>query len=209
MIPKTIVQFWNNKKLPDDIAQLQSTWLHHNPSFAVEVYDSEQANSLILKEFGQDVLDLYRVAALPAMQSDIFRLAYCLAKGGIYVDMATRCKNKIDELLAEPDSLTVMRKWHGGIWNGFIACAAGNPVLTQIWKNVLDNLKSRRFDDVWKATGPYNFNQVIDSETYKNHVCVIPQTKINPYFDLVNDLEHKKQAHWSEMQKQTSIYLSI
>ncbi|WP_158967010.1 glycosyltransferase [Paraglaciecola sp. L3A3] len=212
MVPKNIVQYWHKMPLPDDIAKLHKTWLHHNPDASIKLFDHEKASIFIKQEYGQDVLDLYLTAALPAMQSDIFRIAYCLAKGGMYIDMATDCLGAADNLFSYSNQLVVMRKWHGGIWNGLIVCEAGNPVLRKIWDNVLDNLSNKKFDDVWKATGPFSFNKIIDAE-YENDlvgknrdVLIVPQQEISKFFGLVNELEHKKTSHWSDIQKEKSIY---
>jgi len=212
MVPKKIIQYWHKMPLPDDIAELQETWALHNPNAEISLFDHEKASLFIKNEYGQEVLDLYLSAALPAMQSDIFRIAYCLAKGGMYIDMATNCIAPTDKLFTHNDQLVVMRKWHGGIWNGLIVCKAHNPVLKKIWDKVLDHIRNKKFDDVWKATGPFSFNAIIDT-AYENNptgkerdIFIIPQEEINAFFALVNDLEHKKKSHWSDVQKDRSIY---
>lgn len=212
MVPETIIQYWHKMPLPVDIAKLKETWSVHNPNIDIKLFDHQAASTFIELEYGQDVLDLYLAAALPAMQSDIFRLAYCLAKGGMYIDMATQCKGSVEQLMRYSGKLTVMRKWHGGIWNGLIICEAGNAVVQRIWDKVLDNIRHKRYEDVWKATGPYSFNTVIDTDYEddtvgkEKDVVIIVQQEINKFFDLVNDLEHKKTSHWSDVQKDRSIY---
>ncbi|WP_395340367.1 glycosyltransferase family 32 protein [Ningiella sp. W23] len=212
MLPRTLVQYWHQFPLPADIEQLTESWRSCNPWLAIEHFDDTKASMFLLQEYGDEIKKLYQSAALPAMKSDIFRVAYCLAYGGMYIDMATKCLSSIEPLFANEDKLTVMRKWHGGIWNGLIICQASNPTLNAIWEMILENLRTKAFNDVWRATGPYNFNEAIDKQ-YENKldekaqaICVLEQRAINTYFDLVNDLEHKKNNHWSDIQKNQSIY---
>lgn len=206
MVPSKLIQYWNKFPLPTDIAELQHSWPSINPDINCELFDFDKAQEFIFTEYGCDISNLFESAALPAMQSDIFRLAYILAKGGIYIDMATHCKSSLTPLLQFPEKLILMRKWHGGIWNGLLIAQQQNPIVNIIWEKVLDNLKNRKFDDVWQATGPYNFNEVIKSNEDDTHYLIYPQNEITQYFELVNDLDHKKNNHWSEAQKNNNIY---
>ncbi|PKH00964.1 glycosyltransferase family 32 protein [Paraglaciecola sp. MB-3u-78] len=207
MVPKKLIQYWDNLPVPPDIASLHATWPAINPEIDCEIFNFDKALQFILSEYGSEIADLFTLAAIPAMQSDIFRLAYIFAKGGIYVDMATRCKTPIEPLLHHSDKVVFMRKWHGGIWNGMIIAEKQNPIVKTIWETVLDNIKHRKYDDVWKATGPLSFNQTIDLAGDDTNYVIYPQNEMTQYFELVNDLEHKKNAHWSEVQKNKNIYL--
>jgi mannosyltransferase OCH1-like enzyme len=207
MPPKKLIQYWDNLPVPSDIASLQATWPASNPEIDYAIFDFDRALQFISTEYGSEIADLFTLAAIPAMQSDIFRLAYILAKGGIYIDMATRCKTSIEPLLQHSEKVVFMRKWHGGIWNGMIIAEKQNTIVKTIWETVLDNIKHRKYDDVWKATGPFSFNQVIKNNEDDANYVIYPQNEITQYFELVNDLEHKKNAHWSEVQKNKNIYL--
>ncbi|MDY6929431.1 MAG: glycosyltransferase [Pseudomonadota bacterium] len=204
MIPKVIVQFWNTPDIPDDVAELMDTWKQHNPDFRHLVFDYEQAASFIEVKYGKKIRDLFLSAALPAMQSDIFRVAYCLAKGGFYIDAGTRCKAELEPNLPENGELLLMRKWHGGIWNGMIGAQAGQADLKLIWDKIIHNLKVRETEDVWQVTGPKSFNQVVNHQTEASKLLIIEQKEIR-FFDIVNDLKYKSN-HWSKVQKTQSIF---
>ncbi|MEP1871729.1 MAG: glycosyltransferase, partial [Paraglaciecola sp.] len=113
MIPKVIVQFWNTESIPEDVTELMATWQQQNPDFRHLIFTHEQAASFIEVQFGTAIKSLYLSAALPAMQSDIFRVAYCLAKGGFYIDAGTRCMASLVPNLPDNGDLLLMRKWHG------------------------------------------------------------------------------------------------
>lgn len=204
MIPKVIVQFWNKSDIPDDVAELMETWKKINPDFRHLVFDYEQAASFIEVKYGIEIRDLFLSAALPAMQSDIFRVAYCLAKGGFYIDAGTRCKTELAPQLPQNGELLLMRKWHGGIWNGMIASEANHSELQKIWDRIIHNLKARETQDVWQVTGPKSFNQVVNHCKEAGKIVVVEQKDI-AFFDIVNDLKYKSN-HWSEVQKTQNIF---
>ncbi|GFD94475.1 hypothetical protein KUL156_46680 [Alteromonas sp. KUL156] len=204
MKPNTIVQFWNTPDLPEDISKLVATWKAQNPSMQHKLFSYDSALQFIAEHYGTEIQNLFEVAALPAMQSDIFRVAYCLKMGGFYIDCGTRCNASIEPLLTD-DLLFLVRKWHGGIWNGAIGCNAGHPALEWIWNRIIQNLKARNSNDVWKLTGPLSFNQMVESKEFDGVVNVVEQPSTKPFFDIVNELEHKKK-HWSKVQEKQSVF---
>ena len=155
-------------------------------------------------KYGKKIQDLFLSAALPAMQSDIFRVAYCLAKGGFYIDAGTRCKAALDPHLPANGELLLMRKWHGGVWNGMIGAEADQADLKLIWDKIIHNLQARETQDVWQVTGPKSFNQVVNHSKDGSKIRVVEQKDI-AFFDIVSDLKYKAN-HWSEVQKTQSIF---
>ena len=204
MKPNTIVQFWNTPHLPEDISKLVATWKAQNPTMEHKLFSYDTALQFIAEHYGPEIQNLFESAALPAMQSDIFRVAYCLKMGGFYIDCGTRCNASIEPLLSD-DLLFLVRKWHGGIWNGAIGCNAGHPALEWIWNRIIQNLKTRSSNDVWKLTGPLSFNQMFESKVFESSINVVEQPSTKPFFDIVNELEHKKK-HWSKVQEKQSVF---
>ena len=123
---------------------------------------------------------------------------------GFSVDCGIRCKAPIQPLLSS-DLLLLVRKWHGGIMNGAIGCRAGHPALEWIWNRILKNLKERNSNDVWRLTGPLSFNQMVESGEFENSLNIVEQAATKPFFDIINELEHKKK-HWSKEQEKQSVF---
>jgi len=203
-VPKVIVQYWNGDNIPPDVLSLMESWKKYNPDYKYEIYNFKAAHDFILKNYGSEGAKIFNNAKLPAMQSDIFRVAFCLKNGGIYVDGATECFKSIDGLIKESGSLTVIRKWHGGMWNGFISAAPNNDVLAKIWNAIVVNVSEEIYDNVFEATGPGLFRKYCNSE----NATIVEQAVAKPYFDLVNNLNHKGDTHWSKVQLKQSIYNS-
>lgn len=205
MIPQSIIQFWD-ADVPDDIKKLMDSWRAHNQEMSYQLFSRDMARDFISCHYGSEITALFDKAKIPAMMSDIFRVSYIYAKGGIYIDAATQAKQPITDIPLSPDTLTVMKKWHGRIWNGFIAAPKKDPVLGKIWLRILRNLGQQDSNDVWSVSGPGVFTEIVGSNL---EVCnVIPQIELKPYFGLVNDLQHKGDDHWSKRQSFESIWAS-
>lgn len=205
MIPKTIIQYWDTESVPDEIQALLDSWKNSNPEFTYKLYNKEDAISYIQENYGAFSLDLFNGAKLPAMQSDIFRVAYCLKEGGVYVDAATKCNGAIFPLIKDESNLVLMKKWHGGVWNGFIATPPGSTVLFDIWTKIQRNVFTKEVNKVWRASGPGVYAEVLSGDG-SVAPTMIEQKEMSQYFNPINDLVHKKEMHWSNVQKRESIY---
>ncbi|WP_143735700.1 WcbI family polysaccharide biosynthesis putative acetyltransferase [Microbulbifer mangrovi] len=208
-IPNVIVQYWDQGEPPKDVKDLIQSWKQQSTEFEHLLFNRETAREFILTAYGSEIASLFDSANLPAMRSDIFRVAYILERGGVYIDAATRCYSDLQPLLSDNISTVLIEKWHGGIWNGFIASEASSPYLANVWDKIVKNLKQQLISDVWLATGPGVFNEVFKAGGYGQSVSVVKQADAKQYFALVNDLQHKKKAHWSKVQNSLDIYGGI
>lgn len=104
-IPKTIVQFWDNKDdLPIDVMHCIHTWKARElEGFQHFLFYEESALDFILTHLGFKYADAFKACYHPAMKSDYFRLCYMYVKGGIYVDVDDiDCKKDITPLFFDP-----------------------------------------------------------------------------------------------------------
>lgn len=201
-IPRVVVQYWDGS-IPEDVGVLIESWKDFNPSFEHKIFNHSAAVDFILNNYGERAKSLFLKAKIPAMQSDIFRVAYCLVKGGIYIDCGSKAFSSIAPLIKEEKCLIVMRKWHGGVCNGFLATPPGNNIMKVIWEVILENLEAGVGNDVWSLTGPGLYNKYCENT---ESVKILDQEFLRKYFTLVNDLAHKKKNHWSVVQKDTSLF---
>jgi hypothetical protein len=207
MIPKVIVQYWDQKKIPADEKSLMTSWINLNHGFEYALFDQGSARSFIFEHYGQDGLNVFDVASVPAMRSDVFRVAYILRFGGVYIDAATCSISNISGLFNGEESLHLMRKRHGGLWNGFIAAPPSHPMVQEIWNQILKNVQNRMSNNVFLVTGPGVFNDLVDSDNRnKERLSITEQSDATKFFKLVNELGHKKNNHWSNVQKNKSIF---
>jgi hypothetical protein len=194
-----IVQFWRGK-VPSDIIPLVDTWKTLNPDSSYILFDDQSAEDFMRQQFSAKLHEAFCKITIPAMKSDVFRVAYVLVKGGLYVDCATKCLRPVRDWISEDTPVMVMQKNNGFIWNGFIYAKAENPYLGQIWKTIEKNLINYEEGNIWALTGPgvfiAEYNKLDDS--YK--INFKPQNEMKKHFEIVNSLKHKAGCHWSHRQ---------
>lgn len=204
MISPSLIQFWNDSTPPEDVSKLLRNTKAVNEGFLYNLFDDESALSFLEKEFDSTVKAAYLKSRLPAMRSDLFRVAYLFRFGGIYLDAATHCFISLKPFVGK-GKLTLLRKWHGGICNGFISSPKGNEFLGRILDNIISNINNESSHNVWLVSGPGAF-KFLDEDPYQDKVSVVDQVDMKQFFDFVNNLEHKGESHWSKKQEVESIF---
>lgn len=203
-IPKKVVQYWDQDQIPDDVSMLMKSWVQVNPDIEYIRFSKKEAASFLRAEYGEEVARLFETCAVPAMRSDFFRVGYILKNGGMYIDAATRAERQLPSEFFSDGVLRLMRKWHGGVWNGFIVANKNDPFLGGVFQRIIENIRSRRKNDVWAVTGPGVINELLKDNS--ELVEIIDQKDLKVFFSLVNDLKHKKESHWSKIQNKQSIF---
>lgn len=84
-IPRHVVQFWDDKRIPLDVLACIETW-QSVEGFEYRRFDDDGARKFIAAEFGDEIAEAYSLCGHPAMKSDVFRFAYLFRNGGVYVD---------------------------------------------------------------------------------------------------------------------------
>lgn len=195
VIPKVIIQYWNDKVIPKDIESLINSWKDNNPKYIHKLFDRDTAAEFLELNYNKQIKNLFLSFTIPAMQSDFFRLAYIFKFGGVYVDAASKCISSLDTIISSSHTKTIlMRKWHGKVCNGFIASTKNDLFIKHIWERVNENLCDRSIvdtKDVWTITGPKVYIDALNGEL-KKFVTLIDQAEFSGVFSWVNDLQHKK-----------------
>jgi hypothetical protein len=153
VIPKTIVQFWDNPDIPPDIARLMQSW-GRCEVFEHRIFNDQSALAFIEAHCTARVLKAFRMANHPAMRSDIFRLAYLAVRGGVYVDADDLCRHDLGPILTPGFDLILMQENLASIGNNFIAAAPGHPCIEFILSTIIDLVLEKQGNNVWFLTGP-------------------------------------------------------
>jgi tetratricopeptide (TPR) repeat protein len=152
-IPSQIVQFWDRSP-PEDILELMASWQRFNPGYSWTCYNDEQAQTFLKDEFGDEVVQAYCRAHVPAQKADLFRLAHLTARGGVYVDADDRCLTPISDFIDPQTTLVVYQENYGSIGNNFIAASPEHPVIVRALQMAVAALNRGDSDLVWLSTGP-------------------------------------------------------
>jgi hypothetical protein len=150
-----LVQFWDQPDLPQDLTDAREAWVHHSPKSTL--FDAAHAARFITRDYGPDAAS-FTALWHPAAQSDLFRLYYLLARGGLYVDADSLPGPAIPQFMAEggrevwasamtrvPKCVTI---------NGFLAAPKGAPLIAAYLTCVLRNLHDNPEGPIYWLCGP-------------------------------------------------------
>ncbi len=153
IIPAVVTQFWD-AAVPDDVAAIMQSWPALNAGYRFQLFNDATATAFLRQHYPPDVLQAYRRVREPAQKADIFRLAYLVVEGGVYVDADDRCLAPLPGLLPAGATLVFYQEDHGTLGNNFIAAAPGNAVLAAALRLGVAAVNRGDIDNVWLATGP-------------------------------------------------------
>ncbi|MDE3027641.1 MAG: hypothetical protein KGH84_04525 [Paracoccaceae bacterium] len=151
-----LVQFWDQPDLPHDLAGARAAWVSHSPKSTL--FDAAHAARFITRDYGPQAAAAFTALWHPAAQSDLFRLYYLLARGGLYVDA---------DSLPGPAVAPFMAHGGGAVWasamtrvpkcvtiNGFLAAPKGAPLIAAYLDHVLRNLHDSPEGPIYWLCGP-------------------------------------------------------
>ena len=119
LIPATIAQYWD-VDIPADVEALCDGWRAMHPSFSYIRFSKAGARRFLIEKGLPEALAAFDRAAEPAMQADIFRLAYLFHEGGYYIDADDRCIAPISTLEPGDRDLILYQEDFGTVGNDFI-----------------------------------------------------------------------------------------
>lgn len=91
-IPKKIVQYWDEKNIPNDVKLVMDSW--SKSGIRKVVYDKFSAKEFIDKHGDKWQSTAFDMCIHPAMRADFFRLCYLYDRGGIYIDADDKYNNR-------------------------------------------------------------------------------------------------------------------
>jgi tetratricopeptide (TPR) repeat protein len=153
-IPKSIMQFWDSEDLPPDVDRLMTSWGDLNPDHARHVFSDRTARTYLRRHHPEAILTAYRRAQEAAQKSDIFRLAWLAAEGGLYADADDRALRPLVTIIPGNADLVLYQEDVASIGNNFIAARPGHPVIVQALTRAVEAINRGDTDNVWLATGP-------------------------------------------------------
>ena len=153
------------------------------------------------------MLTAYDRARENAQKSDIFRLAYLVARGGYYVDADDRSLAPIMTVVPSGCELAVYQEDYGTIGNDFIGAAPGHPVLKRALFDAVDAINRGDADIIWLATGPGLLTRAFvqemlraegDIATAFNRVVVLDRSELYRAVAVHCSAAYKQTTrHWS------------
>lgn len=186
-IPKRIVQYWHEKKLPYDINKFTNSWKKLHSDYKYEIFNDESANLFINKNFDTKTFKAFITCKTPAMKADLFRLLYLSIHGGIYADADDLCRHNIQPLIKAGSNLILVQGEMGQICNHFIAVTPKNKFILYLIEKAKEHILTKQGSS-WFATGPALFTISFCKLFHVNSNLSAPPLSIN----LISSYEFKR-----------------
>ena len=160
-IPRVIVQFWDTKQLPVEVASATAATAATNPDCRHRLFCEEEAREFVSSCLGSATLPLFDACPHSAAKSDLFRAVYLFQHGGLYVDVDEVCDHRLSSVF-DLSRFNFIISFTPGvpscINNWFVATAPKTALLERVVNYILGNLSIVRRQgpdtNIWVLTGP-------------------------------------------------------
>jgi mannosyltransferase OCH1-like enzyme len=208
-ITPTIYQTFKTANLPWH-TRWHIYWLkQNNPEYRYEFFDDDRVSDFILSAFGTEVSNLYQRINIGAAKADFFRYAVLYKNGGVYLDIDSRAKRKLNSFLLPTDAALISKENNGSNFyiQWCLMYCPGHPFLERTILNVCNNIALNKYpNDVHRTTGPSVYTQSI-LECLKETPS-IPHRELGKDFEgnmqfkyPLSKLMYKKGEHWKATTK--------
>ena len=93
------IQYWDLPEPPDALLERMEGWRQMHPRWSYRRFDRVASARFMASTYGTVLEEAFLDIRLPAMQADVFRIAYLLECGGLWVDAATTCFSPVETCL--------------------------------------------------------------------------------------------------------------
>lgn len=145
-IPRLIIQTNEDDDIPEGMFVATGTVLSKNPNYDYMYFNNVRAREYIEEHYPQNVLDAYDVLIPGAYKADLFRYCVLYITGGVYIDMGMIMLCPLDEIIDSEDTfISPEDNDMGGIYNAFICCEPGCPIIGEAIRLAIANIEARNY----------------------------------------------------------------
>lgn len=210
----SLVQYWDQPSPPGPVIDRMNVCKSLNPAWVYRRFNRQSASDFLASAYGSDIASAFLDIRLPAMQADVFRVAFLLHEGGLWVDAATSLIRPIDSWLDRRHSLQMLRRSHQvhpKIATQIIfAGRPGLPLLQAGWGQIVPRLLSRSGTKVYRHFGPGVFRDLMSSRpNLAFGLHAVTEASLESYLKLGSSSKIlPSDQHWTKRQEAESLYLS-
>ena len=154
-IPLYIFQTWNSYKLPVGMFNAVNNLTKNNQEFKYFLFDDERCRKFIKHNFSVSIYNAYTRLIPGAYKADLWRYCVLYKHGGIYMDMryTPHHNYKLINLINQEHFVKDIEGYN--IYNAFMVCNAGNPLLKKCIDQIVSNVKNKNHGSSFLSpTGP-------------------------------------------------------
>lgn len=205
-IPRTIVQFWSQDDVPEDVARTIATWRKENPDYRHMLFNDRQAATYIAEHF-ERAARAFALCRHPAMKSDFFRICFILREGGFYVDADDACVRPLDDLreaIGNANFVALLSSDSAPyVFNGFLAGNPGNRIMHSALDDMVERIEQAEIHgqstDIWHTTGPGLITRAVSrwfmaDQTEAQDALFLTPHQYNHFAREAEDLNYKSTA---------------
>ena len=149
-IPKIIHQTWKSKELPDNFKKWSKIIKDLHPDWKYKLWTDEDNRNFIKNNYPW-FLKTYDSYDINIKRIDAVRYFLLHHFGGVYIDLDFICLKKLDPLIKNNNAVFGYQlKDKSSIANAFMI----SPSKHNLFKQIINNLESKKDKHVLKATGP-------------------------------------------------------
>jgi len=148
-IPRNIFQTWETKDISDNFRIITQSWIQNNPNYGYFLYDNNDCEQFIKKNFDERVYNTYCRIIPGAFKADLWRYCILFIYGGVYVDIDTICLGNIDAFLNEDIEFMTPIDLNNcpnigthNLFNCFIASIPKHPILLNCINRIVNNVEN-------------------------------------------------------------------
>lgn len=212
--PLQLVQYWNQEEPPLFVAKRMKLCKSLNQDWNYRRFNRKTAAAFLESAYDSDIATAFLDIRLPAMQADVFRVAFLMHCGGLWVDAATSLLRPVECWIDRRYSLQMLRRSHQvhpKIATQLIfAARPGLPLLQAAWSEIVLRLLSRSGTKVYRDFGPGLFRDLL---TVRPNLAfglnVVSELSLHSFLSLGSSSDFlSADQHWSKRQENESLYFS-
>lgn len=208
-IPPVIYQTFKTADLPFITRWHVRRFLRNNPEYDYQFFDDQRILSFLSEAFPREVVDAYQRLQIGAAKADFFRYAILYKNGGIYLDIDSGIRGRLNDWLL-PDDQAVIALENNPVktyvqWA--LLFAPGHPFLQKTMELMLDNIRHNRFPhDVHAMTGPAVYTKAVElclaqDATVPHRVAGVDYNGRLQFKYGLSRLLYAKGEHWKKAQQ--------
>ena len=182
-IPAVMYQTMSSTLLNSDLYKFGAQeWRRMNPEYEYYFFDEKDCRKFIEQNFDVNVVRAYNMLLPGAYKADLFRYCLLYIKGGCYLDSQTQPLLPLRTVVkAESEFVSAIDQSRFALWQGFLCCIPGHPVLKLAIDEAVSHILRRKyFSNPLRLTGPQLLgtclNRWLRKPAYKSLKRKLPPT---------------------------------
>ena len=208
-----LIQYWDHADPPPSVQSLMNGVRDLHPDWDYQCFSRQHAADELGSIYGNALKQAFLDIRLPAMQADVFRIAYLLRHGGVWIDAATHIRRPLNNWLPMAHPLVLLRRQHQTypqVATGLMYASPGHPLLARAWDRMQAYLLMRSGTNVYRHFGPGILRDLMREQPQLGSlVQVLPEQNVSDCLRFGSSRSFVgSEQHWSNRQEKESLYYS-